>query len=138
MICVDANILIAALDSADLFHLSASEVLVVSEDVVALNVTWAEALVHPNRVGQADAARGLLTEYGVGMMEVADEVALTASALRAAYGNRNFPMLDALVVSAALQHRGQVITTDAKWPSIPEAEIRVLGRRVERSKPGDA
>ncbi|CAN5709291.1 hypothetical protein BH24ACT5_BH24ACT5_08660 [soil metagenome] len=136
MICVDANVLIAALDSADLFHLVASEVLVGSENVVALNVTWAEALVHPDRVGQVDAARGLLTEYGIGIMEVANEVALTASALRAAYGNRNFPMLDALVVSAALHQKGQVITTDAKWPSIPDVDIRVLARPAGRSSAG--
>lgn len=128
MICVDANVLIAALDPNDLFHSSVSAALVDHDAIVALNVTWAEVLVHPHRVGQADTAYELLRDYGVIEHEVTNAIARTASALRAVHGNRDFPMLDALVVAAGIELSAEVVTTDAKWPSIDDCDVRLLTR----------
>jgi predicted nucleic acid-binding protein len=126
MICVDVNILIAAMDPHDLFHAAASAELVSHSDVVALNVTWAEALVHPHRIGRADEASELLVAYGVNTIEVTDPIAFTAARLRGTHGNRNFPMLDALVVAVGIEHNVRILTTDTKWPTIADADIHVL------------
>jgi predicted nucleic acid-binding protein len=126
MICVDTNTLIAAIDPHDLFHASASAELVSHSDVVALNVTWAEALVHPHRIGRADEASELLVAYGVDTIEVTDQIAFTAAKLRGTHGNRNFPMLDVLVVAAGIEHDVSILTTDTKWPTIANADIHVL------------
>lgn len=128
MICVDANILVAALDSQDLFHEAASEAIVGHRKVIALNVTCAEALVHPYRVGRSDEARLILEEYGVETVAVTNAIAYKAADLRATHGNRNFPMLDALVVATGIESGASVVTTDSKWPSIPNVDIQLLGK----------
>lgn len=126
MICADANVLIAAIDPSDVFHDIATAELVEYDYSVALTVTWAEALVHPHRLGQAGMAQDLLADYGIEMQPVDAEMALTASALRAEHGGRDFPLLDALVVAAGITMSIPVITTDAKWPDIAGVDVRVL------------
>lgn len=126
MICVDANILIAALSSSDAFHDAAAAALIDHDGAIALNVTWAEALVHPHRLGKADEAREVLTEFGVRTHDVTDDIAVAATALRATHGNRNFPMLDALVVAAGSVLDLPILTTDSKWPDVDGVDIRLL------------
>jgi len=126
MICVDANILIAALDSSDQLHRAVSEALVSHNDIVALNITWAEALVHPYRTGKADHAKRLLAEYGVGAVEATNTIAFRAAQLRSSYGTRNFPMLDALVIATGIETDSQVLTADAKWPEIDGVDVQLL------------
>jgi predicted nucleic acid-binding protein len=126
MICVDANVLIAALDATDRFHHVASETIIEHAPVVALNVTWAEALVRPIQDGNGDVALGLLAEYGIEAVPVHDDVAFRAAEVRGRHGTRNLPMLDALVVAYGLVHGMEVVTADAKWPTIPDAIVRVL------------
>lgn len=125
MLCVDANVLIGAVAADDLFH-AAATALLAGGDSVALNITLAEALVRPHRDGKVAAARAVLDTLQVEIVPVTDEVADRASRLRASYGNRNFPMVDALVVAYGIEHAMEIVTADQKWPVIPEAAIRVL------------
>lgn len=126
MICVDANVLIALVTERDLFHDAAAEAVFASGGAIALNVTIAEALVHPHSDHRADLVLELFAEARVTSVLVTDEVADRASRLRAEFGNRHFPMLDALVVAHALENGVQVVTADDKWPTIADADVRIL------------
>ncbi len=126
-IVVDANIAIAVLDPSDRFHTAALERCLGSDAVAILNITRAEALIHPTQHGkfaEADAALDLL---GFRTEVLADEVADRARVLRATYGNRSFPMVDAVVVALGIERGWTVVTTDAKWPPMHEVDVEVLG-----------
>ncbi len=86
----------------------------------------AEALIYPTRSGQLVEANDFLDDLGLTTEVLSNEVADCARELRAQYGNRHFPMLDAIVVAYGLLHTCPIITCDAKWPAIDDADILVL------------
>lgn len=126
MICVDANIVIALLSSADEWNDVAMSEFVRSDGFKVLTVTRAEAMVRTYRTGQVEVANQLLTEYEIETIDVSIDIADRAAALRAVHGNRHFPIVDALVVALGLETGLEVLTTNDKWPAIPDAKIRVL------------
>ena len=125
-IVVDANVAIAVLDSRHPFHRAAIRRCLTADGVVILNVTRAEALIHPSRLQQLDEADEVLDQLGFRTEPLTNDVADQARALRADYGNRSFPMVDAVVVAFGVVHRCSIVTCDQKWPEISEADIEVL------------
>jgi predicted nucleic acid-binding protein len=123
---VDANIAVAVLDVADPFHRSALRRCLEAEQVEILNLTRAEALIYPTRVGKFDEADVALDRLGFQTVVLEDSVADCARELRANYGNKNFPMVDAVVVALGIERGWPVLTCDAKWPAIQDATIEVL------------
>jgi len=126
MIVVDANLAIAVLNPKDLFHRAALERCVVARQVSILNLTRAEALIHPTKAGVVEQAAAVLDAMDFAVHPVSDDIADQARLLRARYGNRNFPIVDAIVVAYGVVHDNTVVTCDAKWPDIAEAKIEVL------------
>jgi predicted nucleic acid-binding protein len=129
-IVVDANVAVAVLDSNDPFHAAALRRCLAEPDIAIVNVTHAEALIHPTRLGLYDAAAAELRHIGFVVVPLDDEVADRARVLRATHGSRDFPMVDAVVVALGIERGWIVVTCDAKWPSIPEATVEVLQPRV--------
>ena len=125
-VVVDANVAIAVLNSHHPFHRAAIRRCLTADGVVILNVTRAEALIHPSRLQQLDEANEVLDQLGFRTEPVTNDVADQARALRAAYGNRSFPMVDAVVVAAGVVYEYTIVTCDQKWPEISEADIEVL------------
>ena len=125
-IVVDANVAIAVLDSRHPFHRVAIRRCLTADGVVILNITRAEALVHPSRLQQLDEADEVLDQLGFRTEPLTNDVAGQARALRADYGNRSFPMVDAVVVAFGVVHRCPIVTCDQKWPEIREADVEVL------------
>lgn len=126
MIVVDANVAIAVLNPTDRFHRSALHRCVREREVAILNLTRAEALIHPTRSGVAKQAASALDELGFVTHEVSDEIADRARLLRAEYGNRNFPLIDAIVVAFGWINEITVVTADAKWPDVSQAKVEIL------------
>ncbi|HEV7722135.1 MAG TPA: PIN domain-containing protein [Iamia sp.] len=119
---VDAGVVIALLDGADVHHDSAHDVLATvraaGDDLVLPASGLAEALVHPARHGPDAVAtvEAFLDELPIDIYPVNRKVAREAAALRAAHGRLKLP--DALVIATAKAleaHR--VLTTDRRWPT---------------------
>lgn len=125
-IVVDANVAIAVLDPAHVFHRAAIRRCIEEGDIAILNVTHAEALIHPTRLGRFDDAADELARLRFVIHPIGNEVANRARLLRAEYGNRNFPMVDAIVVGLGAEHNWPVVTCDAKWPRMQGVTIEVL------------
>jgi len=126
MIVVDANVAIAVLNSNDPFHKSAVERCIRAREVSILNLTRAEALIHPTKAGVVEQAATALEALDFVTHPVSDDVADQARLLRAAYGNRNIPIIDAMVVAFGLVHDMTIVTADAKWPAIADVNLEVL------------
>jgi len=73
-----------------------------------------------------DAAGAELDRLEFVTHEVSNAVADRARMLRAAHDNRHFPLVDALVVAFGLERSWPIVTCDAKWPPVAEADIEVL------------
>ena len=125
-IVVDANVAIAALDSDHPFHRSAIRRCLLADDVVILNLTRAEALIHPRRQQKLDEANDLLDQLVSRTEPVTNDVADRARALRAECGNRGFPLIDAVVVAFGVVHGCTIVTCDRKWPAVAEADVEIL------------
>jgi hypothetical protein len=65
--------------------------------------------------------------------ELDNATADRARQLRAIYGNRHFPMVDAVVVAFGIERDWPTITSDEKWPTIASATIHTLGGTEPRS-----
>ncbi|WP_419924097.1 PIN domain-containing protein [Candidatus Poriferisocius sp.] len=128
-IVVDANIAIAVLDSRHQFHQPAVRRCIEADGVAILNITRAEALIYPSRLGKLEEATAVLDQLGINIEVLDNGVADRARELRAEYGNRNFPMVDAVVVALGIERSWTVVTYDTKWPEIDDAEIEILGDR---------
>ncbi len=125
-IVVDANVAIAVLDPAHAFHRAALRRCIEERDVAILNLTHAEALIHPTRLGRFDDAADELARLGFVIHPIGNEVANRSRLLWAEYGNRNFPMVDAIVVGLGAEFGWPVVTCDAKWPAIHGVTVEVL------------
>lgn len=126
MIVVDANIAIAALNPVDAFHQAALRRCLQAERVAILNITRAEALIHPTRTGRGTQAAAALERLGFKTEILDNATADRACALRAEYGGRNFPMVDVVVVALGVERGWTVVTADSRWPRIAGADVEVL------------
>ena len=125
-IVVDANVAIAALDPQHLYHRAALHRCLAEGDVAIVNLTRAEALIHPTRAGIYDQADRLLTSLGFRTEVLDNRISDRARMLRASYGNKGFPLIDAVVVALGVENHWPIVTCDSKWPDISEATIEVL------------
>ncbi|MCY4272494.1 MAG: PIN domain-containing protein [bacterium] len=125
-IVVDANIAIAVLDPKHQFHRAALRRCLEAGEVAILNITHAEALIYPSRMQKLDEATAVLDQLGFYVEALDNGVAERARELRAEYGNRDFPMVDAAVVALSIERGWPAVTCDTKWPKIKEAEIEIL------------
>jgi predicted nucleic acid-binding protein len=135
---LDAGVVIALGDTTDAHHaacqVAVRKVRAAGERLLLPASAFAEVLVGPVRAagkeGGTTRVRRLLELLVVEVVPLDDEVAETAASLRAEHGKR-IPLPDALVVATASQHRGQVLTTDAGWPAIPQVPVLVVGGRAK-------
>lgn len=116
MIVVDANVLIAFLDSDDAHH----------EDAIALfehhfldgfaasALTVAEALVHPTRVDRHDAAAASLRTIGVEVVPLTAADATPLARVRSQYRVR---MPDAVALHTAISNHADLATFDESLAS---------------------
>lgn len=130
---LDAGIVIAVLDGADVHHASAEaalrEAFAAGDDLVLPACAYAECLVAPLRRGSDAAAivDDLLDALPARVVPITREIASSAAALRARHG-RALRLPDALVVATAIAERGaRVLTTDGRWPAVGVA-VEVVSR----------
>lgn len=130
---VDANIAIALLNVNDIHHTAAITRLSIEPDPKILSVTWGESMIAAYAAGdrQATLAADLL-DNAFERIDVDQRVVETAARLRGTLvrkgiAARRLPMLDALVVAAAVVHDDKLLTADTGWPT---AELRVKRRVV--------
>ena len=130
---VDANIAIAVLNPTHLLHRAAIRRCLQANQLAMLNISRAEALIHPSRQGALPEATAILDQLGIRVEIVDNGVADRARQLRADYGNRSFPMIDAVVVALGIERGWTVVTGDSKWPDVAEADVEIL-RAADRSE----
>lgn len=111
VIVLDASVLIAHLDSTDVHHENALQLLldVADAPLGASPLTLAEVMVGPARAGQLDRGSALLNELGVASVRLEDDAATRLAILRAGTGLK---MPDCCVLLAAEQTHGTVATFD--------------------------
>lgn len=111
LIVLDASVLIGFLDSADVHHARARELLLAHADelLAASAVTLAEVLVGPVRLGRSTQVLEALRELEIASVPLAD-AELDLAELRASTGLR---MPDCCVLLAARTLGGPVATFDA-------------------------
>ena len=122
---LDAGVIIAILDSNDLHHAAARAAVARSRDrgdeLAVPASAYAEVLVGPWRQGPQSAAKvdDFLAALPARVEPVTREIAAVAAQLRAQHG-AGLRLPDALVVATAVQlHAVLLLTTDARWPSVP-------------------
>jgi predicted nucleic acid-binding protein len=130
---VDANIAIALLNVEDAHHSSAVTRLSGETELKILSITWGESMIAAYAKGerQARIAEEILAS-AFERVDVDHEIVETAARLRGrllrkGISARRLPMLDAVVVAAAIVSDDQVLTADRDWPL---AELRVKQRVV--------
>lgn len=112
MILLDANVLIAFLDSADVHHDRAKALLLTEtdEELAASSLTLAEVFVGPVRAGRGPQVVDAIRDLAVRAIALPDEP-LDLATLRARTGLR---MPDCCVLSAALSSGARLATFDAR------------------------
>ncbi len=122
---LDAGVVIALLDAADMHHAAAVAAVRTARDrgdVLVLPASaYAECLVSPHRRGpDAVAVVDRFLDALPARVEPADRsIAGAAAALRAAHGTA-LRLPDALVIATALvRGADRIVTTDAGWPAVP-------------------
>ena len=130
---VDANIAIAVLNLGDAHHAAATARLSTEPDPKILSITRGESMIAAYAKGERQielAAEILDTAFervDVDQYVVEAAARLRGRLLRKGVAARRLPMLDALVVAAAVVHDDKVLTADRGWPL---AELRVKQRVV--------
>ena len=122
---LDAGVVIALLDGADVHHAAAVAGVRAARDrgdvLVLPTSAYAECLVSPHRRGpDAVAVVDRFLDALPAHVEPADRsIAAAAAALRAAHGTP-LRLPDALVIATALvRDADRILTTDAGWPAVP-------------------
>jgi len=130
---VDANIAIALLNVGDAHHEATLARLSAEPDLKILSITWGESMIAAYATGerQVKLAAGIL-DAAFERVETDQQVVETAARLRGrlvrrGIAARRLPMLDALVVGAAIVSDDKVLTADQGWPLV---ELRVKQRVV--------
>jgi predicted nucleic acid-binding protein len=128
---LDAGVVIGVLDSDDVHHPAAREVLRMaarSGDRVAMSASaFAECLVGPSRRGEraVSVVEAFCTSMPIEVVALDREVARRAARLRAQHPSLRLP--DALVIATAdCCSADRIVTTDRRWPS-----SRALGIATE-------
>ncbi len=130
---VDANIAIALLNAGDAHHLAVLERLSTTANPKILSITWGESMIAPYAKGQPQIGLAFdLLDVAFERVDVDQQVVETAARLRGRLVRKGvaasrLPMLDALVVAAAVVHDDKVLTADTGWPL---GELRVKQRVV--------
>lgn len=133
---VDANVAIAVLNVDDAHHAKAVARLSGELNPKIVSITWGESMIAPYAKGERQsrlAAEILGTVFE--RVHLTQEVVETAARLRGRLLRRGIapsrlPMLDAVVVAAAIVHDDRVLTADRGWPL---ADLRVKTRVVQLS-----
>lgn len=116
LIVLDASVVIAHLDSADAFHMSATSVLLeyATDDLRLPASAYAESLVDPARKGRLDDARDAIATLQLQIVPVDRLVAEKAASLRAR--ERGLRLPDALVLACGEHLRADaIVTADRRW-----------------------
>ena len=125
MIVLDANVMIAILDSSDAHFQAAQRIFLnhTTERLVAHRITVGETLVQPARAGRTAAAVAALAMLGVGYLDEPDDPAELAK-LRASSGLR---LPDCCVLYAAIREGANLATFDARLARVAaEAGVQVV------------
>lgn len=111
VIILDANVVIAYLDSTDPHHARTVELLNdrQRDGFASSALTVAEALVHPTRTGQHDAALAALNTIGLLIVPVAESDVMGLARIRSQYRVR---MPDAVALHLAVATTSQLATFD--------------------------
>jgi predicted nucleic acid-binding protein len=127
VIVLDANVLIAYLDSEDAQHAQAESLLAreIDDDFAANPLTLAEVLVGPSRAGRLAAARTALRELEVMEQPFPADTAVRLARLRADTGLR---MPDCCVLLAAQDAAARVAAFDDRLIRAAE-ELGLLALR---------
>jgi predicted nucleic acid-binding protein len=133
---VDTNVAIAVLNVDDAHHAQAMARLSGELDPKILSITWGESMIAPYAKGERQSRlAGEILGTAFERVDLTQEVVETAARLRGRLLRRGIaasrlPMLDAVVVAAAIVHDDRVLTADRDWPV---AELRVKTRVVRLS-----
>lgn len=111
MIVLDASVLIAHLESTDVHHERATELLLAAAGEVlgASPLTLAEVLVGPARVGRLSSAQDVMSELDIITVPLADDAPGRLAALRVSTRLR---LPDCCVLLAAESAAAEVATFD--------------------------
>ena len=112
VVVLDANVLIAAYDDTNAHHAWAVDLLTLTtaEDLVISALTYAEVLVRPAMENVLDEFRRDVDPVGYKVLDITAESAIATAQVRA---QSKLRMPDAVVLQAALEHRGAIATADA-------------------------
>ncbi len=127
VIILDANVIISFLDSTDTHHHRTLDLLDSHwrGGFGCSVLTVAEALVHPSRAGQQDAAAAALSVIGVRIISIADADALELARIRSQYRVR---MPDAVALHAAITTSSALATYDQKLAAAADiAGVTLVG-----------
>jgi predicted nucleic acid-binding protein len=136
VIILDANVLIAYLDSEDAHHSRAVAALerYAGEGFGASVLTVAEALVHPSRHGREERVTSVLNDIGLRVLPLQAEDAVPLARTRATFGVR---MPDAVALHCAMAQRGLLATFDkALTRAARSAGVAVAGELPFTDSPG--
>ncbi|GGF20867.1 type II toxin-antitoxin system VapC family toxin [Subtercola lobariae] len=131
MIVLDANVLIAFLDSSDLHHNVTLEILdaFAPEGYGASVLTVAEALVYPTRNNSQDRSASAFARIGLMTVPLAQTDALDLARIRSQYGVR---MPDAVALFTALSTQSTLATFDIELAAAARAAgVDVVGAANE-------
>ena len=133
---LDAGVLIAVLDAADLHHAAAvdatREALGRGDRLVLPASAYAEILVAPHRRGgeAVDTVAAFVDALPASVEPITRAIAARAADLRARHGTR-LRLPDSLVIATAVVLGAtRVVTTDAGWPELP-VPVDLLSARGE-------
>jgi predicted nucleic acid-binding protein len=117
LIALDTSVLIALLDPGDAHHQAARASLAAhaDDDLRIPAHAFAEALVHPARVGKDREARRLIAGLEIAVDPIDEAIAVAAAKIRAKHG-RALRMPDALALAYAdVRKAKSILTADARW-----------------------
>jgi len=120
---LDAGVVVAVLDAADVHHVAARAALAAIkpvDEVILPASAYAELMVLPYRLG-ADAVRqadAFVDDLPARVEPASRTIAAAAADLRARHG-RSLKLADALVIATAATVRAdRILTTDRGWPTV--------------------
>ena len=121
---LDSDALIAVFKLDDKHHKTIVKRLLHStERIVISTIALSESLVHSYREGFGEAARRQVSELGVQIIDVNQDIATYAAGLRA---TNNLKLGDALISATAILHKCTLLTFDEKLArKTPGAELLV-------------
>jgi predicted nucleic acid-binding protein len=121
-VALDADVVIAFLDSANAQHRTAVEILeprIAARDTLLMPASvYAEILVQPLRTGVAEQVDRAIADLRIQVLSLDRPIARQAAELRAKDATLRLP--DALALATAFQHRAAFLTLDLRLRRIAE------------------